>query len=231
VAISIFVEPLIIEPMFNKFTPMAPSSLRDDIAGIAAKAGINDAPIFVVDKSKQTKTINAYVTGIGSSARIVLWDNTIKRLPQDQIRAVVAHEAGHYALGHIFWGFLVASGGIFVVLLAVERCQNLIIAKLPSRWQVTSMTDLTAIPVAFLAIFLGSFLVSPLDNAISRLMEHQADAFGLQLTGDGPAMARAFVSLSEQNLSNPDPPALVKLWLFSHPTLKERIEFCLNLHP
>src|SRR6185437_11326384 len=113
-AIGIFVEPLVFEPLFNRFTPMAPGPLRSSIEKIAAEAGIPNAPILVVDKSRQTTTINAYVTGIGSSARIVLWDNTIKRLPEDQILAVVAHETGHYVLGHIYWGFLISSGGLFI---------------------------------------------------------------------------------------------------------------------
>src|SRR6185437_14855239 len=153
------------------------------------------------------------------------------RLPEDQILAVVAHETGHYVLGHIYWGFLISSGGLFIVLMAISRFQQALIGKLPRRWGVSDVTDLTAIPVVILGVVVGGFLFAPVDNGISRIIEHQADAYGLSITHNGPAMARAFATLSEQNLSDPDPPAFVRFWLFSHPSLRERIDFCLGLQP
>lgn len=229
IAFAIFLEPLLLEPLFNKFVPLEKGAYRQKIEQISTKAGISDAPIFIVDKSKQTRTINAYVTGLGSSARIVIWDNTLNRLPQEQVLAVVAHETGHYILGHIFWGFLMCSAGLLIVLLAIERWQSRLIALCPKVWGVRALTDIAVIPLFWMALTAVSFAVAPIENGISRVMEHQADEFGLVVTGNGPAMARAFVSLSEENLSNPDPPAFVKLWLFSHPSLRERIDFCLGV--
>jgi Zn-dependent protease with chaperone function len=228
IAGGIFVAPLVIDPLFNKFTIMPPSAEEQGIRHVAQVAGIPNAPIFVVDKSKQTTKLNAYVTGVGATTRIVIWDNTLKKLPQDQVEAIVAHESGHYVLGHIVTGFLLISGGLLALLLAAKRLAEPLRVRLPGRWNVRSITDLRAIPVVMLLGVVGGFLFSPIENAISREMEHQADAFGLRVTHNGGAMARAFVSLSEQNLSEPQPPAFLQFWLYGHPSLHDRIMFALG---
>ena len=228
IAFGIFVSPLVIDPLFNKFTPMPPGPLKTRIEALAAKAGIPDAPVYVVDKSKQTHSTNAYVTGIGSSARIVIWDTTLARMPQDQILAVVAHEMGHYVLKHLYWGFALSVGGLLVLLPLAQKFAEWQIARFGPRWGVTSLTDYAATPALLLTVSLFSFFLAPITNAASRRIEHQADAYGLAVAGNRPAMARAFVSLSEQNLSDPDPPAFIKFWLFTHPPLQERIDFALG---
>jgi STE24 endopeptidase len=228
VAAGIFLAPLLIDPLFNKFTVMAPSPSESRIRAIATKAGIADAPIFIVNKSKQTTKLNAYVTGLGSSTRIVIWDNTLEKLPIDQVEAIVAHESGHYVLGHILLGFTMIAVGLIALFVGVAKFGNSVIMRLPKRWDVHSLTDLTAIPVIMLFATVGAFLFAPIDNAISRAMEHQADEFGLQITQNPPAMARTFVSLSQQNLSEPQPPAFIEFWLFSHPSLRDRILFALR---
>lgn len=228
IATGIFLAPLIIDPLVNKFTEMQPGPLRADIQQVAAKAGIPNAPVFVVDKSRQTTKLNAYVTGLGSSARIVIWDTTVQKLPNEQVQAIVAHEAGHYVLGHIVLGFSLISVALLGLLLLAQRLQPRILSAFPKRWGITGFTDPAIIPAALLIGSIGATLVAPIENGISRAMEHQADAFGLQVTGNGPAMARAFVSLSQQNLSEPSPPAFIQFWFFSHPSLKERILFALG---
>ena len=214
--------------MFNKFTPLPPGPLKTRIEALAAKAGIPNAPVYVVDKSKQTHSTNAYVTGIGSSARIVLWDTTIQRMPEDQIVAVVAHEMGHYVLKHLYWGFALSVGGLLVGLPLAQKFVEAMLARYGPLWGVTSLSDYAATPALLLTVSLAGFFLAPLTNGVSRVIEHQADAYGLEVNGNGPAMARAFVSLSEQNLSDPDPPAFIKFWLFTHPPLRERIEFALG---
>ena len=228
IAFGIFVSPLVVDPLFNKFTPLPPSPLKTRIEALAAKAGIPNAPVYVVDKSRQTHSTNAYVTGIGSSARIVLWDTTIQRMPEDQIIAVVAHEMGHYVLKHLYWGFALSVGGLLVGLPLAQKFTEAMLARFSPRWGVTSLSDYAATPALLLTVALAGFLLAPLTNGVSRVIEHQADAYGLEVNGNGPAMARAFVSLSEQNLSDPDPPAFIKFWLFTHPPLRERIEFALG---
>ena len=228
IAFGIFVSPLVVDPLFNKFTPMPSGPLKTQIEALAAKAGIPNAPVYVVDKSKQTHSTNAYVTGIGSSARIVIWDTTLQRMPQDQILAVVGHEMGHYVLKHLYWGFLMSVGGLLLLLPLAQRFAEGLIGRFGPRWGVSGLTDYAATPALLLTMALFSFFLAPVTSGVSREIEHQADAYGLQVTGDRLAMARAFVSLSEQNLSDPDPPAFVKFWLFTHPPLRERIDFALG---
>lgn len=228
IAFGIFLAPLVVDPVFNKFTPLPTSPLRTKIEALADKAGIPNAPIYVVDKSKQTHETNAYVTGIGSSARIVLWDTTIQRMPEDQVVAIVGHEMGHYVLKHLYWGFLMTVGGLMLLLPLAQRFAEWLLARFGPRWGLDGLTDYGATPVLLLTVTLFSFLLAPITNGVSREIEHQADAYGLRVTGNGPAMARAFVSLSEQNLSDPNPPPFLKFWLFSHPPLSERIDFALG---
>ena len=225
---GIFLAPLVVDPLFNKFTPMPPSPLRTQIQALAAKAGIPDAPIYVVDKSKQTETTNAYVTGIGASARIVIWDTTLKRMPPDQVVAVVGHEMGHYVLKHLYLGFAEAVLGLLVALPLVQVLVQRLIARCGPRWRLRGLTDPAAVPAFLLVLGVLTFLAEPITSACSRQIEHAADAYGIAITQDRVAAARAFVSLSEQNLSDPDPPALIRFWLFSHPPLRERLEFALG---
>jgi STE24 endopeptidase len=229
IAFGIFATPLIVDPLFNKFTPLPPGPLRVQIEALAAKAGIPDAPIYVVDKSKQTHETNAYVTGIGSSARIVLWDTILPpRMPQDQVVAIVGHEMGHYVLKHLYWGFLLTVLGLLVALPLAQRFAEWLVRRCGSCWHIHGLTDYAATPALLLTVSLFSFLLAPITNGVSREVEHQADAYGLKVTGNGPAMARAFVTISEQNLSDPNPPPFIKFWLFTHPPLQERIDFVLG---
>ncbi len=228
IAFGIFAAPVLIDPLFNHFAPLPHGPLRTQIEALAAKAGIPNAPILVSDKSSQTRETNAYVTGIGASARIILWDTTLQRMPSDQILAVVGHEMGHYVLKHLYWGFLLTVGGLLLVLPLAQKFLEWLLARFGPRWQINGPADIAATPALLLTVSLLSFLLAPITNAVSREIEHQADAYGLQITGNRPAMARAFVSLSEQNLSDPNPPAFIQFWLMDHPSLQERIDFALG---
>ena len=209
--------------------PLPPGPLRAQIEALAAKAGIPNAPIYVVDKSRQTHETNAYVTGIGSSARIVLWDTMLPpRMPQDQVMAIVGHEMGHYVLKHLYWGFLLTVLGLLLALPLAQLFAEWLLRRFGPRWHLGGLTDYAATPALLLTVSLFSFLTAPITNGVSREVEHQADTYGLKITGNGPAMARAFVSLSEQNLSDPNPPPFIKFWLFTHPPLQERINFVLG---
>ena len=231
VAFGIFAQPLMIDPLFNKFTPLPAGTLRTQIESLAVKAGIPDAPILVSDKSRQTDETNAYVTGIGSSARIVLWDTLLRgrnRMPDDQILAVVGHEMGHYVLKHLYLGFAEAVGGLLVALPLLQLCVRGLVRRFGARWGVTGLTDRAAVPAYLLVFGLLTFGADPISNALSRQIEHAADAYGLAVTQNRVAMAQAFVSLSEQNLSDPYPPPFIAFWLFTHPPLGERIAFALG---
>jgi Zn-dependent protease with chaperone function len=227
-AIMIFAMPLVFDPMFNRFTSMPAGELRTQIESLAGKANIANAAIFVVDKSKQTKSLNAYVTGLGSSTRIVIWDNTLNKMPTDQVLAVVGHEIGHYVYRHVYWGFALASACLFILLGTIAMYHKALLSYLPKRWQIESLTELSVIPVIMAAMAIISFSTDPIFSSIGRGMERQADAYGLTLTKNGPAMARSFVTLSEADLIEPDPPALIQFWFFNHPSIRQRIESALS---
>ncbi len=224
-AFAIFAEPIVIDPIFNKFTPMQDGSLKTEITSLAARAKIPNAVILVADKSKQTNKMNAYVTGIGDSSRIVLWDSTINGLPEDQVLSVVGHEIGHYVLNHIYWGFGMMVLAALVLVPFGYFGVNRFLEMLPKRWNIAGLTDYAITPALLMLSLIVAFVSMPLFNYVSRYQEHQADKFGLELTGNRLAMANLFISFAEKNLSEPDPPAIIKFFLFTHPTLKERIEF------
>lgn len=228
IAIGIFAQPLIFEPIFNKFTPLPRGPLYTQIHALAVKAGIPNAPILVADMSRQTDETNAYVDGIGSSARIVLWDTTLKKMPEDQIVAIVGHEMGHYVLKHVYWGFAGAVVFLLFVLPLLRRFYDWFVERNRTRWKVDGPADFAAIPALLFAFILVSFLSDPIVNAASRVIEHQADAYGLKVTGNPIPMAQAFVALSRDNLSEPNPPPFIQFWFYNHPTLQQRVDFVLG---
>lgn len=228
IACGIFLVPLVIDPLFNHFTPLPPGPLRTRIETLAAQAGIPHAPIYVADKSRQTRTANAYVTGLGSSARIVIWDTTLKQLPDDEVLGIVAHEMGHYVLKHVLWGFAETVTGLLILLPLAQRMAERDAAYWAARGHIRGLSDMAAVPVLLLTLSVLSFLCDPITNALSRRVEHQADAYGLAATHNGSAMARAFAYFAAHDLSDPNPPPFIKFWLFTHPPINERINFVLG---
>jgi STE24 endopeptidase len=223
-----FMAPLVIDPVFNKIEAMPESSLRSSIQHLSVAAGIGDAPIFTCDRHKQTNEINAYVTGLGSSARIVLWDTTLQKLPPEEVLCVVAHEIGHYVLKHVYWGCAIA---VLVSLLLVPVniwITPSIFLSAPASWKIGSIKDIAGVPLLLLCVSIVGFVSEPLVNGYSRGVEHEADLFGLKLSGNRPAFARTFASLSRDNLAEPNPPKFIELWLYSHPSLGSRIKSALT---
>jgi STE24 endopeptidase len=226
-----FVYPIWIDPLFNRSGPMKDKKLEADVLVLAERAGIGGARIYEVDKSADTKTINAYVRGLGSTKRIVLWDTILAKLDRDELRVVMAHEMGHYVLRHALIACLVRSltyaGGLWLAYLL----GNWLIAKLKIRFGFQNLSDLGAIPLLMLFITVFRFLSAPLVNGVIRYHEHEADRFALELTHDNRASALSFVKVQRENLSVPRPASLVKIWRGTHPTLGERIDFANSYHP
>ncbi len=227
---------IFLDPFFsridNHFTKLPQTSpLYAPLHNLAAKAGVPNVVILVADKSKQTFETNAYVTGVGSSAQIVLWDTTIKRMPKDEVIAIVGHELGHYVEHHVVFGGLLASAAMFAFLPLLKTMSDFFINRYGTRWKVTSLSDPAVLPIVILCLNLLSFAVSPATNAVSRLIEHRADSFGLALTGNRLAMGRAMVDLSNEDLGDPYPTKWEVFWLYDHPPFGERIEFSLFEQP
>jgi STE24 endopeptidase len=222
--LMIVLAPLIIAPLYNRFQPLRDEALREKILALANEAGIERGRVFEADASRRTRSVNAYVTGLGGSARIVLWDTLIERLDEEEVLFVMAHEMGHYVERHILVNLLVSISGTLFVLLFIDRAARLLVRRNGRRWGVSGLEDLASLPAVLLLLSLLNFFGSPVESAVSRTLESRADAFALQLTGDGEAAASSFIKLSEHNLSHPSPPRFIELWMFSHPPLQRRIE-------
>ena len=227
----IVVTPIFIEPLFNKFGPMKNKTLEQQILQLADRAGIEGGRVYEVDKSTDTKALNAYVTGLGATKRIVLWDTTIARLDEPELLFVMGHEMGHYVLGHI-WKFVsLFSCLILVTLYGIHRTAGWLIARYQSRLGFTELADVASLPLLLLLVGLGFFVASPFALAYGRHAEHEADRFGLEITRDNHSAALAFVKLQQDNLANPRPHWLLKLLRADHPPLGERIDFCNSYRP
>jgi len=227
----ILVQPVWIDPLFNKFGPMKNKELETKILQLAERAGIEGGRVYEVAKSEDTKALNAYVAGFGATKRIVLWDTAIAKLDQDELLYVMGHEMGHYVLGHVWKGILFFSLLIMATLYAIHRTAGWLINKFQRRFGFTELSDIASLPLIILLFSAYSLIVTPIALAYSRHNEHEADRFGLEILRNNHACGTAFVKLQEENLGVPRPNILVKLWQAGHPTLGERIDFCNEYRP
>jgi len=234
----IFVTPLAIDPLFFEFTPLAPAhpDLAQAIERVTIRAGepIPRERMFAMNASSKYTSINAYVSGLGASKRVVVWDNTIAKATIPQTLFVFGHEMGHYVLGHVpktiafLWALL-------FVLLAVGAWIVDRLFRRP-RWGIRGLSDWASLPVLLLGVTIAGELASPITNSYSRAQEHQADVFGLEaIHGLVPdpqrTAAEAFQILGETNLSDPDPGPFITLWLYDHPPLADRLRFAAEYDP
>ncbi len=227
----ILVTPIWVNPLFNKFGPMKDKALEASILQLASRAGIEGSRVFEVDKSTDTKAVNAYVTGFGNTKRIVLWDTIIAKLDREELLFVMGHEMGHYALGHIWKQILFFSFVVMVTLYAIHRTADYLIRRYRDRFGFDRLSDVASLPLISLLFGAYFLLITPFVLAFTRHAEHEADRFGLEITQNNHAAATAFVKLQTENLGVPRPPLLVKLWRASHPTPGERIDFCNDYRP
>jgi Zn-dependent protease with chaperone function len=207
-------QPLVVQPLFNRFEPLRDSRLTRRIEELARREGVHVDKVLVADASRRTTTANAYVAGLGPTKRVVLYDTMLDgRFTQGEIEVVAAHELGHVARSHLWkglaWFALLAVPGVFLVAWVTERRGGL--------------TDPAVVPLA-VAVALGFVLLTqPFGNLVSRRYEAEADWLALEATRDPAAavgLERRFVLTS---LGDPDPPAWAKYWLGTHPTPLERI--------
>lgn len=221
-------QPVLIAPAYNRFTPLEPGPLREKILALANRADIIGARVFVEDTSRRTRHVNAYVTGVGLTTRIVLNDTALQTLPEDQLLAMMGHEMGHYVEGHSWFNLFTGILGAGFFLWGTWRGLPCVAQRYGPRWRLSHLYDLAALPLLTLTLSLFMVAQAPIENALSRTLERRADVFGLRVTGLHEATARLFVGFAERDYSDPDPPALLHFWFGSHPTLKSRIVFALN---
>jgi STE24 endopeptidase len=206
-----FVAPVILEPIFNRFEPLREEPLATELRGLAGRAGVPVAHVLVSDASRRTTKVNAYVSGLGRTRRVVLWDTLLRRSGPREVRLVVAHELGHRRLGHVAKLTALAMAGSAVLVGAL--------------WLLLrdEVADPASVPRILLLGAVLELLALPPSNWLSRRFEREADAFSLELTGDREAFVRAHRSLALENLADLDPPSLAYLLLFTHPTPVERL--------
>jgi Zn-dependent protease with chaperone function len=225
------ISPVWIAPLFNKFGPMKDKALEADILSLAQQAGIEGSRVYEVEKSVDTKAVNAYVTGFMNTKRIVLWDTIIAKLNRQELLVVMAHEMGHYVLNHVVQGIMFGFLLILFTLYLAYRLAGGFIERFKERFGFDQLSDVASLPLILLITGILSLAISPIALAYSRHQEREADRFALEITKTNHAAAMAFVKLQEENLGVPRPGLIYKLWRASHPLIGERIDFCNTYRP
>ncbi|MGD0631617.1 MAG: M48 family metallopeptidase [Terracidiphilus sp.] len=244
--ISLFVSPLF-EPLFNKYEPLANNhaALVDKLESVVARTGTNIPPgrMFLMIASTKTNGLNAYVNGIGATKRIVVWDTTAGRIPDDEVMFVFGHESGHYVLNHIPKMLVISSIALFLIYWACAGFSALLANRFGTRWLLQGQETVAAplstragFVVLIFAITIAGFVLEPLSNTMSRYFEHQADVYGQEaihtLVPDPQKTAVAgFQALGEAWLEDPNPNPFIEFWEYNHPSVKNRANFAAQYDP
>jgi len=221
VVVGSFLWPVVIEPAFNRFESMPAGTLRSDLLELAEKNGTPVQDVLVSDASRRTTALNAYVSGFGSTRRIVVYDTVLDQLPDDQIESIAAHELGHVAADDVLTGTLMgalgAAAGVAALgwLLSWDRLRR--------RSGAESVGDPRIVPLILFLMAVGTLLSTPLQNLVSRHIEARADVHALDLTRDPDAFIQMQRGLAVTNLNDPDPPAAWQWFFGSHPTAAQRV--------
>lgn len=211
VLVLTFVAPVLLEPLFNRFEPLRDDTVVGRVRALAARAGLPVRDVLVADASRRTRKLNAYVSGLGSTRRVVVYDTLLEKAGPDEIDVVVAHELGHRRHRHVALGTALGMAGAAAAVVVL--------------WAVVGR-DVADPRSAALMLLLGGALglaAAPFQSAIWRRWEYACDRYALELTQDAGAFEAAFRRLSDENLPDPSPPKLLYLFLFTHPTVPERV--------
>jgi len=240
VLIGVFLEPLVIDPIFNKYSPLEAThpALVARLEKVVERTGTKIPPsrMFLMKASEKSNGINAYVTGIGSSKRFVMWDTTMDRMPDDEIMFIFGHESGHYVLNHIPKGLTLMMVGLGFMFWVCAHLAEAMVRRFGERWKVSSMASRTGFLVLFFAFSIGNFVSTPVANTVSRHFEHEADVYGQEaihgLVIDPQKTAvSGFNHMGEAWLEDPAPNAFVEFWLGSHPSVQKRANFAEHYDP
>ena len=235
-----FFQPLVIDPLFYKFTPLADTQpvLVSEIQKVMHHGGIDIAPdrMFLMNASSKTTQLNAYVTAFGSAKRVVIWDNTINKAGVPGTLFVFGHEMGHYVLLHIPKQIAISAGILLVIFYLGYRLAHWMLARWGYQWAIRDLSDWASLPVLIFLLSLLAFLATPAFNAVSRHFEHEADRYGIEVIhgivpNASQVAAHYFEESGEKNLIDPSPNWFTKAWFFDHPTRPERVHFVATYDP
>ncbi|HLG96983.1 MAG TPA: M48 family metallopeptidase [Bryobacteraceae bacterium] len=240
IAFSSFVSPVLIDPLFDHYTALANSrpELTKQIERIVARSGqhIPENRILLMNASRRVKTLNAVMTGIGGSARVVVWDTTVARLTPPEILVVFGHELGHYVLWHAVQDLLFSMALLFLVSWVGFHAARWAVQRYGDAWGLRGVDDWASLPVLLLLLFVLFFARMPALNAFERHLEHQADQYGLEVLhgivpNSSEVAAESLRILAEADLTEPSPSSFVRVWFYNHPPLDERVRFAYDYNP
>ena len=213
--------PVVILPIFNKYTPIQNKELADPLEKILSEGGLKSSGFFKEDMSRQTKKENAFLAGLGKTRRVVLGDNLMESMSIPEIESIIAHEVGHYKHRHIWKNLVIGTVQGLVVFFILNWAMRILFSQFLS----STTWNLTLFPIfAILMGGISSFLFGPLSNALSRYFERQADRYALKTIQDREAFMTAMAGLADRNLSNAYPEWWVKFLYYSHPPVGERLK-------
>ena len=206
-----FVAPVVLEPIFNRFEPLRDETLHARLRALAERAGTPVRDVLVADASRRTRKVNAYVSGVGATRRVVLFDTLLERARPGEVETVVAHELGHRRERHVLKGTLLGMAGAALAVLVL--------------WLVLGADagDARHVPHVLLVLALLELAATPLFAALSRRWERVADRLMVELTGDPETCESKFRTLAAANVADLDPPRAFHLLTATHPTIPERI--------
>ncbi len=219
----LLVAPLVIEPLFNEFKPLPEGPVRTSLTGMAAEAGIPADRIFLYDGSRQSNNFTANVGGLGPYARIAISDIALKGASLEEVRAVTAHEIGHYTLRHVWRSVLLFSLIVMVAFFVADRSYGRVAAAFGSRALLSSPTSL---PVVIVMVSFLLVLARPLVNASIRFGETQADQYSLETAKLPDALASALVKTAEYRYPRPHP--VQEMLFYTHPSVERRVRMAMD---
>ncbi|MCL2154868.1 MAG: M48 family metallopeptidase [Leptospirales bacterium] len=222
--ISVFIAriaPVVIFPLFYKFTKLEDDEISSRLEKILSEVKIDIKGIFSFNMSKDTKKANAGFTGLGKSKRIILSDTLLEKFTPEEITVVFAHEAGHYKYRHIVKNILFSTVVIFASFYICSLLHSFTIKSMGFE----NIYELAALPALVFYLTLSGLIMMPITNSISRKYEFQADEFAIRITSDIDSFISTMEKLAEINLADKEPHPVVEFFLYSHPSIKRRIEF------
>lgn len=216
--VTVWLWPVLVAPLFNDFTPLEDGPVRSQIEWVADESGVDVGGIYVVDASRRSRALNAYVNGIGSTKRVVIYDNVINDLDREELSSLIAHELGHVKSNDIYRGLAFA---LLVIPLGVLFVQLATVGL--ARWRDDDLDGPAVIPALALFATLAVLVIGVPGNVLSRNIEAHADRFALDTTGDPVGLVGLQRKLTLTNLSDPDPPAAFQFIFATHPSTMQRI--------
>jgi len=240
VLFGVFISPILVDPLFNKFEPLQQDNpaLVDQLEKVAIRSGVSLPPdrMFFMQASQKVTSLNAYVTGFGPSKRLVLWDTTIAAATPDELSGIFGHELGHYALRHIVQGLLFTAVVLLLAFFLGQKMTQWLLRRYGGRWRIRSQNDWAFLAVLVLVLNVLSFLSEPIENGFSRSIEHAADVYGQEaihgiVADPQTTVQRGFQRLGETSLDDPTPHPFVDFWTSSHPSIASRAAFAAAYNP